>query len=322
MKQLFLFCFFSMLSTFSYSQSDTIYTKKQGKVICKITEIGENEIRYYSNNQPDGPVYVINTINIIKYVLSNGETQFIRKDELSLENEHELISGKNAVIKIHPFSLINHQISFAYEKVIKVGMNIDSELGYTNSEINRSGIFGNADTRNIYQGVYLKPGMKFFIGQDFSFKGLKYAHPLKGKYIKFDFAFCYLNYQNMVGYLYTGQYPNNVRQPIMTNSNLFSYGGFVNYGKQTILGNVLTLDYYVGFGYTGFAYNYTNPLYIENLKNKNFTGDNLTYTLSNFHGFLRVPNSGLSFTAGFRIGYILPVKKQSNNQAKNTTKGN
>jgi hypothetical protein len=234
-------------------------------------------------------------------------------DELSLENEHKEILGNREVIKIHPFSFAFNHVSLAYEKVIKVGMNLDAEVGYINSSISQfqtltpSG-YGSPFTT----GAYIKPGLKFFLGQDFSVKGLKYAHPLKGRYIKLDLAFAYLNFQNVDRAMYSNTPPMYTYTVVSSDIAAFSYGGFVNYGRQFILGNFLTLDYYFGVGFTGQSVSYSNPGF--NTANNNssyyFYGyRDFSKAISNYYGFARIPGLGLSGTFGFRIGYILPSKQ-------------
>jgi len=278
-----------------YSQSDTLYTRKQEKIPCKIIEINEFDIKYKRPENIDGPLYVINKTTVVKYTLSNGFTELLLPDELSIENEHQEILQKRSVIKIHPFSFVNNQISLAYERVIKVGMNLDIEAGYSNSGINDHGLFGTISNEAFNTGFYIKPGVKFFVGQDYSVRGLKYAHPLKGRYIRLDLAFSYLNYQNILF-----GYKNS--SPLYTNMNTVAFGGFVNYGRQFILGNLFTLDYYIGIGFTGQAQAFSNPAHTSS---SYYDGSNV----SNYHGFLRTPGVGLSYTLGFRLGYILPQKK-------------
>lgn len=260
----------------------------------------------------NGPVYVVDKSTIKRYTLANGYSETFVPDELSLENEHKEIIGNREVIKIHPFSIAFNHISLAYEKVIKVGMNLDVEAGYINNSLsgNSSINFGGYGLNNKFtSGAYVKPGVKFFLGQDFSVKGLKYAHPLKGRYIKLDLAISYINYQNITYSIY--QY-SNPSAPVVTQStdlNSFSYGGFVNYGRQFILGNILTMDLYVGVGFTGISDSFTNPGFTTFASSNGYRLSSDSYRTSNYYGFLRVPNSGLSFTSGFRIGYIIPSKK-------------
>jgi hypothetical protein len=311
MKKLLLTTSIVLFSILTYSQTDTIFTKKKEKIACKITEIGEFDIRYRLAGLTDGPIYTVNRLSVVKYTLSNGFTEVIVPDELLLENEHRDIIANRSVIKIHPFSMVNNQFSFAYEKVIKVGMNLDIEAGFSNSNINPQTGLGVSNTI-FNSGFYIKPGVKFFLGQDFSIRGLKYAHPLKGRYIKLDIAVSYLNYQNMRRFESTGTYPSVVTRTINSDMNVVSYGGFVNFGRQFILGNVLTLDYYAGMGFTGINYSYSNSSIVSGTQTtgRYLSGGNFIEGryVSNFHGFLRTSFLGMSFTAGFRLGYIIPEK--------------
>jgi hypothetical protein len=314
------------------SQSDTLFLKNNKKTSCKIFEINEYEIKYRAGDLLDGPIYVIDKTTVIKYKLANGFTEMLLPDELSLEHEHKEILGNRQVIKIHPFSFAGSHIGFAYEKVIKVGMNLDIEGGYINSSITNSNnnwsslnsyyLFNN---NPMYSGLYFKPGIKFFLGQDFSVRGLKYAHPLKGRYIKLDLAVSYLNYRDLaMVYQSSPVYPGSIAtRTVYSDFNTVAYGGFVNYGRQFILGNILTMDYYFGVGFTGRSNSYSNKDFFKDPFNNN---NNIYYGMDryfinpyNYHTFLRVQNLGLSFTAGFRIGYIIPDKKarpKQKNRAK------
>lgn len=334
MKNSILTLLLVFLVSIAFSQSDTLYTKKQQKIVCKITEIGEFDIKYTLADNPNGPIYVINRSGVIKYTLANGYTELILPDEMSIENEHSAIIKNRRAIKIQPFSFANNQVSLAYEKVIKVGMNLDVELGYINNSINRNPVI-NSNTnlfnysyygyysygyyqipeKVFYTGAYVKPGVKFFLGQDYSIKGMKYAHPLKGRYIKLDLAFSYLNFQNVkrLDYSYNGSTGQYVTKS--TNINSFAYGGFVNYGRQFILGNILTFEYYVGVGYTGQSNSYSNADFLLTNSPYNYGKvEDAAQRISNYHGFQRLVNNGLSATAGFRIGYILPDKKMASHK--------
>jgi hypothetical protein len=302
-----LVCFIVML----HAQSDTLYTKKQQKIPCKIVEISELDIKYKRADLLDGPVYVISKLNVMKYVLSTGYTEVIVPDELSLENEHGNIIKNRSAIKISPFSPVNNQITLAYEKVLRVGTNLDIEFGYTNSHMTKNPDITGTFNNTFHTGFFIKPGVKFFLGQDYSIRGLKYAHPLKGRYIRLDLAFAYLNYQNVQRadyiYMYGTPYQPSSMRTISTDLTSFAYGGFVNYGRQFILSNVLTLEYYIGAGFTGQSNSYSNEEFAKPVNNYSYYYDDAR-SISNYHGFLRMPTIGLSITAGFRIGYILPDK--------------
>lgn len=312
-----LACFFMIV----HSQSDTLFTKKKQKILCKIVEITETDLKYKRSELPDGPVYVISKDAVYKYVLSNGYTEIVLPDELSIENEHGSIIKNRSAIKISPFSPVNNQITVAYEKVIRVGMNLDFELGYSNSNINSNQELSGWSMGNAFNyGFYVKPGVKFFLGQDYSVKGLKYAHPLKGRYIRLELAASYLNYQDVTTYVPTPISPGSGYNynyfPVKTDVNSIAYGGFVNYGRQFILGNMITLEYYLGVGFTAQSNSYTNKSYTNSLSTLYYYGNDAD-NITNYHGFMRTPSLGLSGTIGFRIGYILPDKASNERPIKN-----
>ncbi len=306
----------------SVSQSDTLFFQKGKKIACKIYEIGEYEIKYKRLEALDGPTYFVDKSTIKKYCLTSGFCETITCDELSLEQEHKEILGNRQVIKINPFSFAFSHIGVGYEKVIKVGMNLDFEAGYINSQINpQVNIFGGNSYSNIFNsGFYFKPGVKFFLGHDFSVKGLKYAHPLKGRYIKLDLAIANVNYRDVSRSYFSSNYPYQSSQIVYTDIRTLSYGGFVNFGRQFILGNLFTIEYYYGLGFTGESISYSNPSFNTNP----FGGSGYNYNYyneigftGNYHTFWRIPTIGLSFTGGFRIGYIIPEPKNKSKAVKN-----
>lgn len=341
MKQLLTLCLLMLFSSGLFAQTDTIYTKAKKKIPCKIIEIGEEEIRYKTIDNLDGPAYVINASNVLKYRLSTGTEATIRPDERLLENQHQEIMNNRSVIKVHPFSFVNNQISLAYEQVIKMGTSLDVELGYINNGISPSTAgyqFTSPDGKPADKtGFYIKPGVKFLVGQDYSLKGMKYAHPLKGRFIRLDAVFSYLNYNevaNNTNMSQQGPFWPSQTYTITYNSqindvNVFSYGLMINYGRQFLLGNIITLEYYVGVGATALSSSTSNlsnetVTYIYDPNNPNwqsypyygYYNQDASY-VNNFHGYFRMPNVGLSGTFGLRLGFILPEKKIDPSNSQN-----
>lgn len=330
MKKLgFIFLFMVLLFT-GYSQSDTLYLKGNKKIPCKITEIGEAEIKYKTPDNLDGPVYVVSLNKVYKYSLAIGTSVIVTPDELLIENQHSEILSARSVVKIHPFSFVNNQISIAYEQVIKMGTNLDVEAGYINNGIMPNTSGGNFYTSTGQQaplnGFYLKPGVKFLLGQDYSLKGMKYAHPLKGRFFRLDLVVSYMNYQDVastISQTYSSSPVPPYTQTITATTrnsdiNVLGYGGMINYGRQFILGNVMTFEYFVGVGVTGQSYSYNNTItetntYVNDPYNPGnyppYYGSSDIKYLSNYHAFFRIPEVGLSGTLGLRLGFIVPEKK-------------
>ncbi len=330
----FGFFFLLMVAIFAgYSQSDTLYTKSQKKIPCKIAEIGDTELKYKLLNNLDGPLYSIPLSKIYRYTLANGESIEVLPDALSIETQHQEILHAKSVLKVHPFSFVNNHISFAYEQIIKMGTNLDVEAGYINNKIMPNASSGSNFTNSygdpaFQSGFYLKPGIKFMLGQDYTLKGMKYAHPLKGRYFRIDAVLSYLNYQDATQtinqtynsnpvYPYTSTITTTTRN---SNINSFAFGGMINYGRQFILGNIMTFEYYVGAGVTGQSNSNSNDkitttTYVYDPNNPTPTpyppyyGNSEASQISNYHGFFRLPGVGISGSFGIRLGYIVPEKK-------------
>lgn len=325
----FLFLFVTLMFT-GYAQSDTLHLKGNKKIPCKITEIGETEIKYKMPDNLDGPVYVVALNKVFKYTLSSGASFIVTPDELLIENQHTDILSARSVVKVHPFSFVNNQISVAYEQVIKMGTNLDVELGYINNGIMPGTANGNFYTSTgsaaPKAGFYIKPGVKFLVGQDYSLKGMKYAHPLKGRFLRLDVVLSYMNYQNVAStiaqtYSSSPVYPYTQTVTVTNRNsdiNVLGYGGMINYGRQFILGNIMTFEYYIGLGVTGQSYSYNNAktettTYVYDPYNYNsypqYYGSGDAKYISNYHAFFRVPEVGISGAFGIRLGFIVPEKK-------------
>jgi hypothetical protein len=222
---------------------------------------------------------------------------------------------KPIVIKIQPFSVLKNQLSFAMETILKPGVrNTDIEIGYINSKILpnpfvglRPNFYNSQNHLAQNSGVYLKAGVKFLIGKDFSKAAIKNASTLNGRYVKVDIACSYLNFQDVIRY---GSFLNFQSTPfsssyrdatIITNVNLIAYGAFVNYGRQIVFAKCFVFDYYVGLGYTAQSHSYTNTNFLNSPNN----GDHVDYAfeINNYHGFVR--SNALSVTSGIRFGYII-----------------
>jgi hypothetical protein len=110
-----------------------------------------------------------------------------------------------------------------------------------------------------------------------------------------------------------GNYPYTATtySTISTDITSVSYGGFVNYGRQIILGNLLTLDAYAGVGMTTQSNSYSNKSYLSTINANGYSyGMDGGTRVSNYYGWARTPGLGISFTCGFRLGYIIPAQKE------------
>jgi len=263
-KLLYLSAFLVFISSFkTFAQSDTLVTKKREKIACKILELSETEIKYKKASYIDGPTYTMDKNKLSMIIYANGEKELIKEDELSVNQTAEIIDRRSAV-KIEPFSPTMGKFVVGYEHVLKVGMNLEVKVGLINSSMSQSNLYGN----NYYTtGGFFKGGVKFLLGQDYYMKGMKYAHPLKGRYIRVDailttFKVRDINFNYSTQPINTYGYPTYVTGK--TDMTTTAYGLMLNYGRQFILGNIMTLDYYVGLGYAGSTNSYSNSNYPSN----------------------------------------------------------
>ncbi|NBV13770.1 MAG: hypothetical protein EBS07_06850, partial [Sphingobacteriia bacterium] len=175
--QLLLLTFWVISGSTIFAQSDTIIYKNKEKLLGKVIEISETDIRYKKETNPTGPIYSVDRNKISEIRFSNGQVEQIVPDEMSANQSQEILDKRRA-IKFEPFGLVGGRVIAGYEKVLKVGINLEVKGGYVNSKIGYSGY------NNYYtEGVFLKPGIKFLLGTDYYYKGVKYTHPLRGHYI-------------------------------------------------------------------------------------------------------------------------------------------
>jgi len=164
---------------------DTIITKKNDSIICKITKITEADIEYKKDIAADAIVYVISKDKVRELRLANGKVERIMRDELDMNIEAEIIDKRSAV-KFHFFSPLYDHLAVSYEKSLKMGTNMEASVGFINNSMFD---FGVSSGSKLTQGAYISVGPKFILGQSYYVKGMKFSHPLKGRYFKPEIIF-------------------------------------------------------------------------------------------------------------------------------------
>lgn len=275
MKTLVFIFLLSGLSSFTFAQ-DTLFTKKGNIIPCIVTEIGIDEIKYKTIDNTDGPNYVARKTDVSKIVYKNGKTEFFLPDEMEM-NQEEQILDKNQSIKFAFLSPLYDHLEFVYECKLKMTKNLEIKVGYVG--------LGNAGILSSYtrQGGYFAGGIKFLLGQDYYIKGMKYAHPLKGSYLKPELILSMIDYQ-------TKNSINNYNNGSFRKSLI---GFNIVYGKQYILGNILTFDFHMGVGFgISSTYKVTNTLLRD-------------YSYTRYGGCVYMSDSfPMTLTGGLMIGYI------------------
>ncbi|MBI5217521.1 MAG: hypothetical protein HY958_01145 [Bacteroidia bacterium] len=290
------FIIFLLLNIFHQrlAAQDTLFKKNKETVLCKVVEISPTEIKYKAWNNLDGPNFVIYSDDVYKIRFQNGSEQIIKPDPLTLNQEAQIIDKKQNV-KIGFFSPLNNSICVGYERVLKLGTNIEGKVAAIGT-----GYHSMIANSHDVSGTYSKIGAKFLLGQDFYIKGMKYIHPLKGRYIKIELAYSYFRVKDIELHIYNNQTPYT---PTIIKTDALVNAGALNviYGRQFILGNMFTLDYFIGFGYGGANLKYTN----NDANNINSMYKYNVDDITNYYGFSYFSdNFPLTFTAGMSLGYI------------------
>lgn len=276
----FLLIAYCLLSTFSVSAQDTIYKRNKEIIQAKIIEIGLDEIKYKMPNYEDGPTIVIAKDQIWKIVFASGVTQLMTPE---MFNPETYASQKKNALKTDFLAPMFHHITFIYEHSLKPGQSIEASLGII-------GVGYNPDKGVEQTGAFVRFGFKFIKSPDYYLRGMKYAHILKGSYIRPEIIFgSYSENYTIQEYTYNGifGYPSN---RVTTINDRITYGSLqLSFGKQFIFDDSFLVDYYVGLGYA-----FINHSGIDNNESVHYLG------ISGGGS-----ESPLSFSGGLRIGFLI-----------------
>jgi hypothetical protein len=267
MKPSLLFTFIAaILLSFSSLAQDMIMKKNNELIKCKIKEIGLEEIKYTLPEYSADVLLVIDKDDVTKIIFENGkEMEFQQR----MTNPETYKENKKNVLKIDFLSPLTGNTTFAYERSLRPGRSIEANLGII-------GLGMDPDEDNA-GGAFLKLGYKFIKDPDFYLRGMRYAHILKGGYIKPEIAFGFFTHENWY-FDYYSSYMDNRREDV------FSGTLQLIFGKQWIFDNAFAVDLYGGIGY-GFS---TNDHYN-----------------SYFYGYTIVDeNFPIAFSGGLKIGWL------------------
>jgi hypothetical protein len=230
------------MSVLSASAQDVLVKKSGEEIKVKVIEVGIHEIKYKMFDNPDGPVFVMKKDELLKIRYENGTETLILPDPLTVNQEHQILDRRR-VVKTEFILPLAGAIAFGYEQVLKVGTNLEGKVGIIGP--------GFGDARGKANGAFVKGGIKFLSGQDFYVEGMRYMHPLKGKYVKLEMMYSHFRLKDRsLWYSSSNQ---------TTDIILDGYALNLVFGKQSILGNAMTLDWYFGIGFGGASRSYTNP---------------------------------------------------------------
>jgi len=186
---------------------------------------------------------------------------------------------KKRIISFGFFSPLNRHISFGYDQLIGDDLVFTSQVGIIGPGITNTSTYAYDQQPG---GAFVEAGVKLFFSPDFVTDGMHRYNTMQGGYFKPQIivsSFDLTNYSTNYGY-----YPYYNHQ---TNSTRVNYTGaafMLNFGKQWMFAGSVTLDMYVGVGYSINAQSKTD--YIANYYSYLSTGSTLP----------------LAFSAGINLG--------------------
>ena len=288
--QLLIACLFCSV-TFLFAQ-DKIY-RQNGKIVeAKIIEISASEIKYKEFNNPDGPIYVLETDRIKKIVYENGKEE---KFEDNLKDPERYTGQLKKALKINFFSPLYGYTEIGLEKSTGVGKGYEFSVGFIGlGKSERIDWYYNqvGTAKKGQTGAFISAGYKFGKLPSFILFGkTKMSHIMQGTYAK--------------PILYIGHYKEN--QIVEKGNSTYEVGKQnvtfgalkIEIGKQWVFADKVVLDLYYGLGYgidnKEDTYQALNPSY-------DYYDDASAFNYAN----ARLGKSpGLSASFGLKLGLLL-----------------
>jgi hypothetical protein len=280
--QYFLITAALFLGTAGFAQ-DTIYYRSGEVKLGKVVEIGLDEIKYH-NPGMETPVMTVDKNDLRKVVMSDGTILRFEEDPLDLAPTAKGLK-KTRAIKLEFFAPLTNDFAFCFEHLIKKGMSMEYKLGIV-------GVGVGADPEEA-SGLWVKTGIKFFNSPEYYKRGMKRSHPLRGGYIKPEIILSRFTVRETYYSNSGGWFSSTPQIKYTKNVDYTSYAVNLVFGKQSVLAEAMTLDYYIGFGYGGVdGEEDADPL---------FDFSNRTYFYS--HSFMG-ENFPMSVTCGVTLGVL------------------
>lgn len=131
------------------------------------------------------------------------------------------------------FSPLLDHTTFGYERYVKDWLSWEAKLGIIGLGVSNT---DNTDP----QGILFRGGPKFKLNPDFVTRDLKGSHLLSGKYIRPELVFSFYS-EDEIEFNSFGD--DRVRK------NFSSFAFLINYGRQYVLADIMSVDWHIGIGY-------------------------------------------------------------------------
>lgn len=221
-----------LYGAFTATAQDKLFFRSGEELKVRVVEFGVSEVKYRLYEAPaDAPVHAVEKYKILKVVLETGEEFTYSPDDLLDPFNYE--GQKTKAIKVGFLSPLNNVISASFETSLRPGRSLEFGLGYIGA--------GFANNYENARGMTVNFGYKLINIRDNPTSNGRYAHLLKGFYIKPELIFAAYNADRLIW-----DWPN----PSRTERTTFYGGAFLlTFGKQWVFDDLLLIDIYGGLGY-------------------------------------------------------------------------
>lgn len=257
-----------LLFNVSVAAQDIIMKKNNDAIHCKVREIGLDEIKYTLPDYPTDVLFAIDKDKINKIIFENGKEMIFEKE---ITNPLNYEDNKKNIVKIDFLSPLTGNTTFAWEHSVRPARSYEVTLGIIGLGLD------NSDKNP--GGAFTKFGYKFIKDPDFYLRGMRYAHVLKGSYMKPEITFGFFNHDVYIWKDYNYNYgPEKSRESVLSGTVQLVLG------KQWVMDNAFAIDFFAGIGY-GFttSEDYSPYHYGYSVMDENFP---------------------VALSAGFKIGYL------------------
>lgn len=252
---------------------DTIVKRNGGKIICIVKEINTTEIKYILPAFNPDVLNAVERKDVLKIIYGNGKVQNFEEENENVQNIERnsadlyQMQKKNA-LKLDFISLATNVMTLTYERCLKPGRSLEFSLGVVG--------LGVAEKKDHASGILFRGGYKFLRNPDFYLKGMRYAHIMKGPYLKLEFDFASYGIE---GY-------KDIFDETKEHYTLTKWGIMMVLGNQWVFNDNFVVDLYSGLG----------------IGKNNLQDFDLTYP----YGFVTLGKGfPMAMSFGLRIGFLI-----------------
>jgi hypothetical protein len=217
----FLLAFF--LLDYTASAQDIIVRTNNDSLRVKVLEVGTDKIKFRRHGVKTGPPLEIYKNHVKEIIFENGTHITILYDLRAVSSDLSIKEKKHGLKADFIAPILNH-ITIGYEQMLKPGMNAEIKAAYIGTRVSTA--------IKPSKGYFIKAGIKFIWLTEEISKGMRHFPPMQGSYFKPELIF--------------SQYATETENG---NINFTNYGIAIHFGRQYIIDNFLTLDYYGGVGF-------------------------------------------------------------------------